>query len=302
MSVASLLLALFAVLPGRVEAQNNTWNCCSAGSKTYRKGRSGGRFGDDRTRECGGQNDSLRSSRSDEGWRPGLFGRRGPDRCRWPDRHQLHRWHILQSIEQRSDDPERIRVRTEREVQFDFLQTSVRERSLLLRALPRRPGKSKKSILPLATMEIRCLDASRFEISDDGAVKFSTLIEEGKKKPGVPAMPRAGQKVDRKFDFNSLCEVVESQRLDAEHFCRGRYRAALVGNPRRIRQTRTFGVILFATRSIIMGAAPILVALLLTSSATARKAKAANDLQSIEMCNGSGRISIEPRELLAARG
>ena len=44
-----------------------------------------------------------------------------------------------------------------------------------------------------------------------------------------------------------------------------------------------------------MGAAPILVALLLTSSATAQKPKAANDLQSIEMCNGSGRISIEPR-------
>src|SRR6478609_11240268 len=78
-------------------------------------------------------------------------------------------------------------------------------------------------------------------------------------------------------------------------FCRGGSRAALVGNPRRIRQTRTFGVILFATRSIIMGAAPILVALLLTSSATAQKPKAANDLQSIEMCNGSGRISIEPR-------
>jgi hypothetical protein len=54
---------------------------------------------------------------------------------------------------------------------------------------------------PVATMGIRGT-TPHVEISDDGAVKFSTLIEEGKKKPGVPAMPRAGQKVDHKFDFN----------------------------------------------------------------------------------------------------
>src|SRR5882672_3068558 len=54
---------------------------------------------------------------------------------------------------------------------------------------------------PVATMGIRGT-TPRVEVSDDGAVKFSTLIEEGKKKPGVPAMPRAGQKVDHKFDFN----------------------------------------------------------------------------------------------------
>jgi hypothetical protein len=54
---------------------------------------------------------------------------------------------------------------------------------------------------PVATMGIRGT-TPHVEISDDGAVRFSTLIEEGKKKPGVPATPRAGQKVDRKFDFN----------------------------------------------------------------------------------------------------
>ena len=54
---------------------------------------------------------------------------------------------------------------------------------------------------PVATMGIRGT-TPHVEISDDGAVKFSTLIEEGKKKPGIPATPQAGQKVDRKFDFN----------------------------------------------------------------------------------------------------
>jgi hypothetical protein len=54
---------------------------------------------------------------------------------------------------------------------------------------------------PVATMGIRGT-TPHVEILDDGAVKFSTLIEEGKKKPGLPATPQVGQKVDRKFDFN----------------------------------------------------------------------------------------------------
>ena len=57
---------------------------------------------------------------------------------------------------------------------------------------------------PVATMGIRGT-TPHIEISDDGTVKFSTLIEEGKskltKKPGAPTPE---QKTHHKFNFN-LC-------------------------------------------------------------------------------------------------
>jgi hypothetical protein len=58
---------------------------------------------------------------------------------------------------------------------------------------------------PVATMGIRGT-TPRVEISDDGTVKFSTLIEEGKsklaKKPGAPAAQQPEQKAQHKLDFN----------------------------------------------------------------------------------------------------
>jgi hypothetical protein len=58
---------------------------------------------------------------------------------------------------------------------------------------------------PVATMGIRGT-TPRVEISDDGTVKFSTLIEEGKskfaKKPGAPAALQPEQKAYHKLDFN----------------------------------------------------------------------------------------------------
>ena len=54
---------------------------------------------------------------------------------------------------------------------------------------------------PIATMGIRGT-TPHVEISDDGSVKFSTLIEEGKKKPGDPATPHPDQKAIHKFNLN----------------------------------------------------------------------------------------------------
>ena len=58
---------------------------------------------------------------------------------------------------------------------------------------------------PVATMGIRGT-TPHVEISDDGTVKFSTLIEEGKskltKKPGASAAPQPEQKAHDKFNFN----------------------------------------------------------------------------------------------------
>jgi len=58
---------------------------------------------------------------------------------------------------------------------------------------------------PVATMGIRGT-TPRVEISDDGTVKFSTLIEEGKskieKKPGPSAPQQPEQKAYHKLDFN----------------------------------------------------------------------------------------------------
>ena len=58
---------------------------------------------------------------------------------------------------------------------------------------------------PVATMGIRGT-TPRIEISDDGTVKFATLIEEGKsklaKKPGAPTAQQPQQKADHKFNFN----------------------------------------------------------------------------------------------------
>ena len=57
---------------------------------------------------------------------------------------------------------------------------------------------------PVATMGIRGT-TPRVEISDDGTVKFSTLIEEGKsklmKKPGAPTAQQPEQKTDHKFNL-----------------------------------------------------------------------------------------------------
>src|SRR6266566_8392470 len=58
---------------------------------------------------------------------------------------------------------------------------------------------------PAATMGIRGT-TPRVEISDDGNVKFSTLIEEGKsklaKKLGAPTAQQPEQKTNHKFNFN----------------------------------------------------------------------------------------------------
>jgi hypothetical protein len=58
---------------------------------------------------------------------------------------------------------------------------------------------------PVATMGIRGT-TPRIEISDDGSVKFSTLIEEGKsklaKKPASPTAQQPEQKADHKLNFN----------------------------------------------------------------------------------------------------
>jgi hypothetical protein len=58
---------------------------------------------------------------------------------------------------------------------------------------------------PVATMGIRGT-TPHVEISDDGAVKFSTLIEEGKssitKKPVAPTARQDEQKADRKLNLN----------------------------------------------------------------------------------------------------
>ena len=61
---------------------------------------------------------------------------------------------------------------------------------------------------PVATMGIRGT-TPHVEISDDGTVKFSTLIEEGKdkltKKPEVPATQQPEQKIHRKFNICRGC-------------------------------------------------------------------------------------------------
>jgi hypothetical protein len=58
---------------------------------------------------------------------------------------------------------------------------------------------------PVATMGIRGT-TPRVEISDDGSVRFSTLIEEGKgkvaRKPAAPAMQRSEQKLEPKTNLN----------------------------------------------------------------------------------------------------
>jgi hypothetical protein len=58
---------------------------------------------------------------------------------------------------------------------------------------------------PVATMGIRGT-TPRVEISDDGTVKFSTLIEEGKSKfakhTGAPATQSPEHETDHKFDLN----------------------------------------------------------------------------------------------------
>ena len=58
---------------------------------------------------------------------------------------------------------------------------------------------------PVATMGIRGT-TPRIEISDDGTVKFATLIEEGKskltKKPGARTAPQPEQKNDHKPNLN----------------------------------------------------------------------------------------------------
>jgi hypothetical protein len=57
---------------------------------------------------------------------------------------------------------------------------------------------------PVATMGIRGT-TPHVEVSDDGTVKFSTLIEEGKsklmKKPGAPTAQQPEQKTDHKFNL-----------------------------------------------------------------------------------------------------
>lgn len=58
---------------------------------------------------------------------------------------------------------------------------------------------------PVATMGVRGT-TPHVEISDDGTVKFSTLIEEGKsritRKSGTPAAQQPAQKAEHKFNLN----------------------------------------------------------------------------------------------------
>jgi hypothetical protein len=58
---------------------------------------------------------------------------------------------------------------------------------------------------PVATMGIRGT-TPRVEISDDGTVRFSTLIEEGKssvvRKPGAPAVQRSEPRALPKSNLN----------------------------------------------------------------------------------------------------
>jgi hypothetical protein len=65
---------------------------------------------------------------------------------------------------------------------------------------------------PVATMGIRGT-TPRVEISDDGSVKFSTLIEEGKsklaKKPGSATAQQPEQKAQPKFNLN-ICRGARS--------------------------------------------------------------------------------------------
>ena len=57
---------------------------------------------------------------------------------------------------------------------------------------------------PVATLGIRGT-TPHIEISDDGTVKFSTLIEEGNSKltrtPGAPSAPQSDKKTDHKFNL-----------------------------------------------------------------------------------------------------
>jgi hypothetical protein len=58
---------------------------------------------------------------------------------------------------------------------------------------------------PVATLGIRGT-TPHIEISDDGTVKFATLIEEGDSKltskPGAPSAPQPGKKTDHKLNLN----------------------------------------------------------------------------------------------------
>jgi FecR protein len=58
---------------------------------------------------------------------------------------------------------------------------------------------------PVATMGVRGT-TPHIEISDDGSVKFATLIEEGKsklaKKPGLPKAQQPEKEIDHKFNLN----------------------------------------------------------------------------------------------------
>ncbi|WP_347338452.1 FecR family protein [Bradyrhizobium forestalis] len=59
---------------------------------------------------------------------------------------------------------------------------------------------------PVATLGIRGT-TPHIEISDDGSVKFSTLIEEGKllKKPPTPAAPKPDRRADRRLNICRGC-------------------------------------------------------------------------------------------------
>jgi hypothetical protein len=58
---------------------------------------------------------------------------------------------------------------------------------------------------PVATLGIRGT-TPHIEISDDGTVKFATLIEEGDSKltskPGAPSAPQPDKKTDHKLNLN----------------------------------------------------------------------------------------------------
>jgi hypothetical protein len=201
MSVASLLLALFTVLPGRVEAQNNTADpvaqpaakpigkvVAAAGSVTIEhvnavviQATVSGQAGQTKVGDPVYLGDVVQT---------GADGRIG---INFTDGTSFN----LSSNARMTLNEFVYEPNGKSNSTFFKLSQGT---FTFIAGLTAKTGDMKIDT-PVATMGIRGT-TPHVEISDDGDVKFSTLIEEGKKKPGVPAMPRAGQKVDHKFDFN----------------------------------------------------------------------------------------------------
>ena len=151
---------------------------------------------------------------------------------------------------------------------------------------------------PVATMGVRGT-TPHIEISDDGTVKFSTLIEEGKsklmKKAAAPA-------AEQKIITSSISRSVGGARviLDAQAVSDKRQsgRAA----PTRRNQDRIIPKIgkpemeVSARAAIIGGVTSMFILLSFGSTRRLRRIRSKdNYLRNIELCNGSDRTSLDPR-------